>query len=89
VGRRGRLTIYLGAQIFIFAAFTPVVGTLSKRFGDHADIYSCLAFLLVVVAVSLFLYDRIPERFIVPIGIIGWLLTVLLAIGFAFKTQLK
>ena len=70
-----------------------IIGSSAKPrlnvFRSNADIYACLAFVLVIVAASLFLRDRIPKRFIVPIGIIGWLLTVLLAVGYAFKMQLK
>ncbi len=81
VGRGGRVQIYFGAPMFVIAACTPLLDLLSRRFGDRTAIYSYFGFILVVVLVSLFLYERIPARFIVPIGIIGWLLVVLGGIG--------
>jgi hypothetical protein len=85
VGRRGRLRIYAGAPLFIVGAFAPVLEILSNRFGDRIAIYSYFVFILLIIAASLFLYDRIPNRFIIPIGIIGWLLVVLLAVALSFS----
>jgi hypothetical protein len=85
VGWFGRLKIYRGAPLFVWASFVSLLGrTLTDRFGDRITIYICLGFLLMMTALSLFLYDRIPRKFIIPIGIIGWLLMVLLALRFAF-----
>lgn len=84
VGRRGRLQIYLGAPLFVVNAATPLLDVLSHHYGDRIAIYGFFGFFLAVMAVSLFLYDRIPEKFIIPIGIVGWLLIVLLAVGFSF-----
>jgi hypothetical protein len=83
VGRRGRMQIYFGAPLFVVAASTPLLDTLSHHFGDRIAIYSYFGFFLTVIAMSLFLYNRVPERFIIPIGIVGWLLIVLFAVGFS------
>jgi uncharacterized membrane protein len=85
LGRGDQLRIYFGAPLFVICACLPVFERLSHRFGDNIAIYISLG-LIGVLAFSLFLYDRIPARFIIPVGIIGWLLIVLAAFGFCFYT---
>jgi len=87
VGRRGRIRIYGGAPLFVVFACSPVVNLLSRHFGDRVAIWCYFGFFLAVVGVSLFLYDRIPARFIIPIGITGRLLIVLLAVVFFIYTM--
>jgi hypothetical protein len=82
MGKSGRETIYLGVPMLVIAACAPLLEPLSHHFGDRIAIYSYYGFALVVIAVSLLLYDRIPERFIISVGVIGWLLFVLMTFGF-------
>ena len=84
IGKGGRVQIYFGAPMFVIAACTPILERLSHILGNRIAIYVYLGFALAIIAVSLFLYDRIPERFIIPVGIIGWLLVVVLAFGLCF-----
>lgn len=87
LGRGDRLRIYFGAPLFVIAAGMPLFERLSHRFGDSIAIYISLGLALGVLAFSLFVYDRIPARFIIPVGVIGWLLIVLGAFGFCFYTM--
>lgn len=83
IGRVGRIKIYLGAPFFLAVILLCLFGE-KLRFGTTMGTYLGLGLFLAVIAVSLYLYDRIPPKWIVPIGIIGWLLTVALAVGYAF-----
>jgi hypothetical protein len=82
VGRGGQMQIYFGAPAFIVAVGTPLIlGRLTHTLGDNGAAYVWLGFIAVVLVVSLIIREHIPERFIIPIGIIGWLLIVLGAFG--------
>ncbi len=84
VGLGGRLRIYLGFPFFVMALLTSLLGQLPRLVGEKYFVYVALGIVLAITAVSLFLYDRIPKRFIVPIGIVGWMLTLSLIIWFFF-----
>jgi hypothetical protein len=77
-----RMRIYFGAPIFVTAISAFFFERLLRAVGTGAGAYIGLGVFLAIIFLSLFLYDRIPAELIIPIGIIGWLLTVLLAIGF-------
>jgi hypothetical protein len=68
----------------LFAALSLLFERLAQIVGEKAVAYVALGIALIIVAMSLVLYNRIPERFIIPVGIIGWLLIVLLAFGLIF-----
>jgi hypothetical protein len=85
VGPDGKLNIYFGLPIFVVIALAMTVfGRLNHIIGQKLDIYVDLGIALVILAVSLFFYDRIPGRLVIPVGIIGWLLTLALVIWFCF-----
>jgi hypothetical protein len=63
---------------------TPLFEQLPRPFGEKYFVYVALGIVLAITAVSLFLYDRIPKRFIIPIGIVGWMLILSLVIWFFF-----
>jgi len=84
IGSGGRGKIYLGAPLFVIAALSLLFERLAQIVGEKAVAYVALGIALIIVAMSLVLYNRIPERFIIPVGIIGWLLIVLLAFGLIF-----
>ena len=76
------MQIYSGAPVFIVAVGSPLIlGRLTHILGDRGAAYVWLGFVAVVLVGSYIIRDHIPERFIIPIGIIGWLLVVLGAIG--------
>jgi hypothetical protein len=82
VGRGSRMQIYFGVPAFIVAFGSPLIlSRLTHILGDRGAAYVWLGFVAVVLVVSYIIRDHIPERFIIPIGIIGWLLVVLGAIG--------
>lgn len=82
VGFRGRYMIYSGVPIFIIALVSPCFERLLDRLGTATGAYVFLGLAMVILAVSLGLYDRIPAKFIVPIGVIGWLLTLSMILWF-------
>lgn len=79
-----RLRIYFGFPVFFIALLTPLFERLPRLVGEKYFIYVTLGIALAVIALSLVLFDRIPKRFIVPIGIIGWMLTLSLIAWFFF-----
>jgi hypothetical protein len=61
-------------------AFEPLV----QIFGDNVGCYVALGIMMAIFATIMILYDHVPKRFIIPIGIIGWMLTFILAMGLVF-----
>jgi hypothetical protein len=88
VGGTGRLKIYLGAPAFISGLIIISFNKL-LHFEDGKGPYLGLGICLAIVALSLFVYDRIPAKLIIPIGIVGWLLIVAYAVWFGFRTSLR
>ena len=84
VGYRGGVRIYFGAPVFVIGLAAPFFERLLNRLGTETGTYVALGAALAVIAASLFLYDRIPAKYIIPIGIIGWLLTLSMVVWFAF-----
>ena len=78
VGPGGRWRIYFGLPLFVCVLLTPLFKRLPPLFGEKYFIYVALGIVLAVVSMSMVLYGRIPKRFVVPIGIICWMLTLLL-----------
>lgn len=81
IRRSDRVRIYFGAPMFVIAISVPLLEPLTRLVGTSAGAYIWLGIALAIIALSLFIHDRLPDRSIIPIGIIGWLLTILLAIG--------
>jgi hypothetical protein len=78
------LRIYFGFPVFVIALATPLFKRLPRLFGESYFVYIILGIALAIIAASMVLYDRIPRRFIIPIGITGWLLTLSLVCWFFF-----
>jgi hypothetical protein len=87
IGQTGRLKIYFGAPIFIMAAagmLTSLFESLERLIGPSVAPYVMLGMALLILAAAWALYDHIPEKVIIPIGIIGWMLTLSLIFWFCF-----
>jgi hypothetical protein len=82
VGLGGRLQIFLGAPVFVMALLVRFFERLLDKAGGSTGAYVALGIILVMVAVSLVLYDRIPAKLIIPIGVIGWMLTFSMMLWF-------
>lgn len=82
VGLGGRLQIFLGAPVFVMALFVRFFERLLDKAGGSIGTYVALGIILVMVAVSLVLYDRIPAKLVIPIGVIGWMLTLSMMLWF-------
>ena len=84
VGPGGRLRIYSGAPLFFIVMLIPFFDRLEHVVSTKVAVYIALGIVLVIVAVSLALYDRIPAKLIIPVGIAGWLMILALGIGLIF-----
>jgi hypothetical protein len=82
VGRRGRFRIYFAVPMLVTVWFLILFGKLFS-FGTERGTYIGLGIFMAIVALSLFLYDRIPARLIIPISIIAWLLLILTGVWFS------
>ena len=82
--RRGdRLRIYGGAPFAVsIGLFFLLLPHLERIVGSDVGPYVALGVFLAIQALGLFLYDRIPPKYIIPIGVIGWLLIVAAAVVF-------
>jgi hypothetical protein len=86
IGAGQHWMIFAGIIWPCFAALACAFEPLLHIFGDNVGPYVALGIMMVILATIMILYDRVPKRFIIPIGIIGWMLTFILAIGLVFWT---
>jgi hypothetical protein len=83
VGGAGRVRIYFGAPIFIIAVLGKMFfEKLLSAAGTETGTWLAFGVALAIFMTGLVLYERIPAKFIIPIGIIGWLLTIAMALCF-------
>ncbi len=77
VGVGGRLDIYFGAPVFIIVVLGKLLfEKLLHVAGLKIGIWIVFGIALAIITVSLLIHDRIPAKLRIPIGIIGWLLTI-------------
>lgn len=81
-----RVQIYFGAPLLVIIVSLSFLQYWTQLLDNQLGAYAFIGLFMLIVTVSLLLYHHIPPRFILPIGIIGWLLTLVLALGFLFYT---
>jgi hypothetical protein len=79
---RGVMKLYLGVPISILFWLAPLLRWLGQIVGQNADVYATIAVMLVVFVLSLILYDHIPQKLLIPLGVVAWMLT--LALGWCW-----
>jgi hypothetical protein len=84
IGAGQRWMIFTGiiwpCLAILACAFEPLV----HIFGDKVGCYIALGIMMAIFATFMILYDHAPKRIIIPIGVIGWILTFILAMGLVF-----
>lgn len=87
VRRRDRLGIYSGAPHAVGMALACLLFPhLERAVGFAVAPYVALGVILAIEGLGLFLYDRISPEYIIPIGVVGWLLLVAGAVVFGFSS---
>jgi len=81
IGGGQRWMIFSGAIWPLLAALFCVFEPLNHIFGNSAGSYVALGIMMAIFVAAMVLYDRLPKRLIISIGVIGWILTFILAIG--------
>jgi hypothetical protein len=77
IGRGGLWRIYIGCPMFFFVVLLMTMGEkLARIVGERALPYVSLLVFMVIVGISLYLYDRVPRSLILPIGLLGWMLLI-------------
>jgi hypothetical protein len=78
------MQIYFGAPIFIIAVLGRIFfEKLLNAAGTETGVWLAFGVALAIFMTGLILYERISPKFVIPIGIIGWLLTIAMALSFA------
>ena len=84
VGGAGRMQIYFGAPIFIIAVLGKMFfEKLLNRAGTETGVWVAFGVALVIFMTGLILYEHVPPKFVIPIGIIGWMLTLAMILSSA------
>jgi tryptophan-rich sensory protein len=78
VGPFGRYIIFAGTGMVFMAVCTFMFKPLARVSGEKLLPYVILGLGMASIFGTLFFYDRCPKRLIIPIGLVGWLLTFLL-----------
>ena len=81
----GNISIYSGVPAFSLVLLGPIFEPLARRFGNTAAPIIFLLAWLVLVALSLALYDWLPRRLVMPLGLLGWVLTFAAAFWYGLR----
>jgi hypothetical protein len=84
IGPGGRFMIFSGVPTFGVAVLICVQDWVERLVGQNASPYVTFGVIAILFVLSMVLSNRIPERLIIPIGIISWVLTVLLVLWFSW-----
>jgi hypothetical protein len=82
IGLGGLLSIFSGFPYAIVTALFAFIGphfSLAHAVGEKAFPYVLLLEFMAVCVVIFILYDRFPKRLIIPVGLLGWVLTFSIA----------
>jgi hypothetical protein len=82
IGPGGRWMIFWGAPGFVIAIIACKWPLLNYVIGSKAAPYVFCGIVMLLAAINCILIDRIPKKLVVPIGIVGWILTVSLLYWF-------
>lgn len=86
VGPGGRMQIFIGAPFSLFIVLSiATFEWLEQRFGARVAVYTLFGVFLAMVLANMVLFDRIPSKYVIPIGIAGWTLLLALALWFGFQ----
>jgi hypothetical protein len=61
---------------------------LERILGTNVASYVALGIFMAILGLGLYLYDRISPEYIIPIGVVGWLLIVAAAVVFGLRGAL-
>lgn len=78
VGIFGRYIIFAGTGMVFMAVCTFMPESTERVIGEKALPYAFLGLIAASIFATGYFYDRCPKRLIIPIGLVGWLLTCLL-----------
>ena len=78
IGPAGRWLIFSGIPLAFWALFfalTEPHHALERAVGENVYPYLVVGVLSVLVIAGKILYERFPKRWVIPLGIVGWVLT--------------
>ncbi len=78
VGPFGRYIIFAGTGMALMGVCTFMFKPLERVSGENLLPYAILGLVMASTFGTLFFYNRCPKRLVIPIGLVGWLLTFLL-----------
>jgi hypothetical protein len=75
IGPAGRWYIFSGIPFAAVAIFqTAIAPSLDHFVGQRADSYVDLLIIAAIVVAALILYDHVPQKLVLPLGIVGWII---------------
>jgi hypothetical protein len=75
IDAKGRFTIFFGVPAIGFAALMCDGDTIVHTVGEKAYPYVFYGAMIVFAVVGMILYNFVPKRWVLPLGIAGWITT--------------
>jgi len=75
LSKRGQFMIFFGVQAIGFAALMCKGEDIARIVGEKAFPYVFYGLMIVFVVIGMILYNIVPKRWILPLGIAGWITT--------------
>jgi len=82
IGPGGRWMIFWGAPCFVIAIIVCKAPLLEYIVGSKAAVYVFWGIAMLLAIINYILIDWIPQKLVIPIGIVGWILTASLLYWF-------
>ncbi|MGB8371201.1 MAG: hypothetical protein WCF71_18120 [Verrucomicrobiia bacterium] len=76
IGPAGRWYLYSGIPFAVIAVFfTTTDRLLDHVFSENVSPYIDLFVIGAIAIGALILYDHLPKRLVIPLGIVGWIIS--------------
>jgi hypothetical protein len=76
LGRSGRWLIFAGLPMMLVAVlFVCFENNLERKVGTRAFPYFLYFTPLVILVAGQLVYEHLPKRLLIPLGVIGWIVT--------------
>jgi hypothetical protein len=82
IGEGGRRAIYFGVPMVLMAVCMCTGEFIAHLVGEKAWPYIIYGLELVIIVAGMLLYNCLPKRSVIPLGIAGWVISFLLIYWF-------
>lgn len=86
VSRRDSWLIFSGIPFSVLAIYSVMVGPSEHQLvGQNAEPYVVFFVPALIVIIAMLVFNHFPKRLVVPLGIIGWIITFVIVCSYSWS----